>query len=105
MDPVGFAHTVMASPSFSKKEKNIFFAGFNNLLKMCRSTSQRQVRELNYRKQVLREQKAARALETGEPQPAGSEDQDSVATDYANPCAAYVPEDEDDDAGSAPPRV
>ena len=63
------------------------------------------MRELNYRKQVLREQKAARALETGEPQPAGFEDQDSVATDYANPCAAYVLEDEDDDAGSAPPRV
>ena len=83
----------------------MFFAGFNNLFKMCRSTSQRQVRELNYRKQVLPEKKAARALETGEPQPVGSEDQDSVATVYANPCDAYVPEDEDDDAGSAPPRV
>jgi hypothetical protein len=105
VDPAGFAQTVMSSPSFSKKEKNMFFAGFNNLFKMCRTTSLRQVREVNLSKKALREQKAARALETGEPQPAGSEDQDSVATDYANRCAAYVPEDEDDDAGSAPPRV
>ena len=105
MDPVGLARTVMSSPSFSKKEKNMFFAGFNNLFKMCRSTSQHQVRELNYCKQVLREHKAARAFESSEPQPAGSEDQDSVATDYPNPCVSYVPVDEDDDAGSAPPRV
>ena len=26
MDPAGFAQTVMSSPSFSKKEKNMFFA-------------------------------------------------------------------------------
>ena len=83
----------------------MFFKGFNNLFKMCRSTSRRQVREVNLSKWALREQKAARALEIGEPQPVGSEDQDSVATVYANPCDAYVPEDEDDDAGSAPPRV
>ena len=83
----------------------MFFAGFNNLFKMCRSTSRRQVREVNLRKRALHEQKAARALETGKPQPAGSEDKDCTATDYPNPCAAYIPEDEDDDAGSAPPRV
>src|SRR3954462_1962301 len=71
VDPAGFAHTVMSSPSFSKKEKNMFFAGFSNLFKMCRSTSRRQVREVNLSKRALREQKAARALETGEPQPAG----------------------------------
>src|SRR4051812_14490303 len=35
MDPAGLAQTVMSSPSFSKKEKNMFFAGFNNLFKMC----------------------------------------------------------------------
>jgi hypothetical protein len=105
MDPAGLAQTVMSSPSFSKKEKNMFFAGFNNLFKMCRSTSRRQVREVNLSKRALREQKAARALETGEPQPAGSEDLDSTATDYPNPCFAYIPEDEDDDAGSAPPLV
>ena len=63
------------------------------------------MREVNLSKRALREQKAARALETGEPQPVGFEDQDSTATDYPNPCDAYILEDEDDDAGSAPPRV
>ena len=71
----------------------------------CVAPAQRKVRELNYRKQVLKDQKDARALETGEPQPPGPEDHDSVATDYSNPCAVYIPKDEDDDDASAPPLV
>ena len=83
----------------------MLFRGFNNLFKMCQSTARRQVVENNFRKSQMRQLKAARERESRVTEPRGPEDTDSAATAYSNPCLAYIPEDEDDDAASAPPHV
>ena len=70
-DPTALAHSIASSPSFSKKDKNMLFRGFNNLFKMCLSTARRQVVETNFRKSQMRQVKAAREHESGVTGPRG----------------------------------
>ena len=93
-----------APTTFTRQENKSLLKSVANLFKIWQSIQKKQFREGNRYKVDLRRLKAQMGAETGEPQPAGFEDHDSIPSAVSFPLAGWR-FDDDDDASSAPPVV
>lgn len=75
-DPGHMICNVASSPSFSKRDNNMFFRDFYVLFSKCWSTHVRQIKGSNRHKKQMRDEKARCALESCHPTLPGSEDED-----------------------------